>query len=888
MSRMSLPELESALWGAAQLLRGKINATGYKEYVFPLVFFKRISDVHEEEYRRALELSGGDEDFARQDDNFTFRIPPGCLWDDVRAVSENVGQALVAAWTRIERANPDRSVGGRTVEGLGGIFGKRDHWTNKNVLGDATLSALVEHFSALDLSLASCPADEMGRAYEYLVGKFADDAGNTAQEFYTNRTVVELMTEILGPRAGESIYDPTCGTGGMLISCIARCKRDDGNWREIRAFGQEQNALTASVARMNLFLHGVEEFRIVNDDTLLRPGFLDAGRLRTFDVVLANPPYSIKKWNREFFANDPYGRNFLGTPPQGRADYAFIQHILKSMDPKTGRCAILLPHGVLFREEEKLIRKSLIENDLVEAVIGLAPNLFYNSPMEACVVVCRMNKPALAKGRILFINAVSEVTRKNAESKLEPQHIAKVLGAYRERMSDGRFAYDATIGEIAAKDWSLAISLYAHASSVPSSAMSGRERDISVLIGDFAESESQAAKSLESLANSFGTSFSAPTASLHLCDANLPHGDRKGRRVKLGDVADEIRENWNGETKDVPIVGLEHLEPDEIWLRKWEVNSTNSTFTKAFRKGQLLFGRRRAYQKKLSLASCDGICSGDITVIAAKCERVLPELLPFILRTDKFFDFAIQGSAGSLSPRVKWAHLASYEFTLPPIEHQRELADLLWAANDLKESYRKSIAATDEMIKAKFREMFGEIKDDEMPDEPTRLRIEWRSLSDLTSIVTGKKDVNFGNASGRYPFFTCAKDVTRCDSYSFDCAAILVAGNGDINNIHRFTGKFEAYQRTYVIQIQNESLIQIGFLEYLLRTFWTNDTKRKMIGSTIPYIKLGMLADYRVPLPPLSLQREFVAIAEKADETKAALKKSIADLDQVMRGLIKE
>ena len=394
MSRMSLPELESALWGAAQLLRGKINATGYKEYVFPLVFFKRISDVHEEEYRRALELSGGDEDFARQDDNFTFRIPPGCLWDDVRAVSENVGQALVAAWTRIERANPDRVVGDRTVEGLGGIFGKRDHWTNKNVLGDATLSALVEHFSALDLSLASCPADEMGRAYEYLVGKFADDAGNTAQEFYTNRTVVELMTEILGPRAGESIYDPTCGTGGMLISCIARCKRDDGNWREIRAFGQEQNALTASVARMNLFLHGVEEFRIVNDDTLLRPGFLDAGRLRTFDVVLANPPYSIKKWNREFFANDPYGRNFLGTPPQGRADYAFIQHILKSMDPKTGRCAILLPHGVLNRIGERDLRAALVRLDWLDCVIGIAKNLFYNSPMEACVLIARRDKPA--------------------------------------------------------------------------------------------------------------------------------------------------------------------------------------------------------------------------------------------------------------------------------------------------------------------------------------------------------------------------------------------------------------------------------------------------------------------------------------------------------------
>ena len=260
---IQLDELKSLLWGAAVLLRGKINATGYKEYIFPLVFFKRISDVHLEEYRKALELSGGDEEFAADRENYTFEIPEGCLWNDIREVTENVGQAMVTAWTRIEQANPSKVVGDRVVEGLQGIFGKRDHWTNKNLLPDQTLSELIEHFSKLDLSIASCPADEMGQAYEYLVGKFADDAGNTAQEFYTNRTVVELMAEILEPKSGESIYDPTCGTGGMLISCIARCKAKNENWREIKAYGQEQNALTSSVARMNLFLHGVEEFRII-------------------------------------------------------------------------------------------------------------------------------------------------------------------------------------------------------------------------------------------------------------------------------------------------------------------------------------------------------------------------------------------------------------------------------------------------------------------------------------------------------------------------------------------------------------------------------------------------------------------------------------------------
>ena len=470
---MNLEELKSALWEAAQLLRGSIDAGGYKEYIFPLVFFKRICDVHKEEYERAL-AETGDEDFARNaPENYTFAIPEGCDWEDVRNVTTNVGQALTTAWVRIEQANPSRIVGGRRVEGLEGIFGNSGIWRNKNILTDETITGLIENFSKLDLSIKACPADEMGKAYEYLVGKFADDAGNTAQEFYTNRTVVELMVDILEPKAQESIYDPTCGTGGMLISCIAKLKNpdnpNDNSWREVRAYGQELKPLTATIARMNLFLHGLEEFRIVKDDTLVHPAFTTGGKLQTFDVVLANPPYSIKHWNRDLFSNDPYGRNFLGTPPQGRADYAFIQHILKSMDPNNGRCAILLPHGVLFRDEELDIRRRLVESDLVEAVIGLAPNLFYNSPMEACVMICRSRKSAMAKGRVLFINAVGEVTRKNAESRLSPEHINKILEAYRARQSDGVFACDASTEEIAANNFSLAISLYAHAASIRSS-----------------------------------------------------------------------------------------------------------------------------------------------------------------------------------------------------------------------------------------------------------------------------------------------------------------------------------------------------------------------------------------------------------------------------------
>lgn len=268
------------------------------------------------------------------------------------------------------------------------------------------------------------------------------------------------MTEILKPQSGESIYDPTCGSAGMLISAIAHLKAQGKEWRNVKIYGQEINALTSAIARMNLFLHGVKDFHIVNDDTLSNPAFIENNRLMTFDIVVANPPYSISQWNREAFAADKYGRNFLGTPPQGRADYAFFQHILKSLDPKTGRCAILFPHGVLFRNEENTLREKLITSDLVECVIGLGANLFYNSPMEACIVICRTNKSPERRGQILLINAVNEVTRKNAQSWLEDTHIEKIANAYEQYADIDGFAKVITIEDTKKNGYSLSIPLY--------------------------------------------------------------------------------------------------------------------------------------------------------------------------------------------------------------------------------------------------------------------------------------------------------------------------------------------------------------------------------------------------------------------------------------------
>ena len=285
MSRISLEELESYLWSSAVLLRTHIDAGAYKQYIFPLLFFKRICDVYDEECAQILKEYG--EEALAWEEYHRFIVPEGHHWKDVRSVSSNVGVAIVHALQAIEKANTEK---------LHGVFGNAA-WTNKNRLPDTLLKDLIEHFSSKTLSIANCPEDELGQGYEYLIKKFADDSGHTAQEFYTNRTVVHLMTEILKPQSGESVYDPTCGSAGMLISCVSHLQNQGQEWRNVKLYGQEITQLTAAIGKMNLFLHGIKDFQIVNDDTLKNPAFIERGELKRFNVVLANPPYSIKQWD---------------------------------------------------------------------------------------------------------------------------------------------------------------------------------------------------------------------------------------------------------------------------------------------------------------------------------------------------------------------------------------------------------------------------------------------------------------------------------------------------------------------------------------------------------------------------------------------------------------
>jgi type I restriction enzyme M protein len=381
-------ELERYLWGTAELLRGQIDASDYKQFIFPLLFYKRLCDVYDEEFQQAIEDFGGDEEYAALPEQHRFQVPKRYHWDHVRTMTKDVGKAIQTAMRELEKANSDK---------LYGIFGDAP-WTNKERLPDSLLVRLMEHFSTHKLTIANVPQDELGNAYEYLIKKFADDSGHTAAEFYTNRTVVHLMTQLVQLQSGETIYDPTCGSGGMLLNAVLQLRQQGKEYRNVKVYGQEINLITSAIARMNLFLHDIEEFEILRGDTLDDPKFVEDDRLKQFDVVLANPPYSVKRWNQGKFAADSR-RNWFGTPPKANADYAFFQHIIASLKPETGRAAILYPHGILFRDSEAEIRKGVVEADWIEAVIGLGANLFYNSPMESCVVVLRSRKLARATGQ---------------------------------------------------------------------------------------------------------------------------------------------------------------------------------------------------------------------------------------------------------------------------------------------------------------------------------------------------------------------------------------------------------------------------------------------------------------------------------------------------------
>ena len=424
-------------------------------YILPLLFFKRICDVWDEETAEAAELFG-DADPVDFPEVHRFSVPDGCQWRDVREAPANIGAALSRAMREIERANPDT---------LYRVFGAAD-WGNREMLTDEILKDLVEGLSEVSLGNTAVGSDILGDAYEYLIGKFADiTKRKKAGEFYTPRSVVRMMVDILDPKEGESIYDPATGTGGMLLGAIEHVERAGGDPRTFfgKIYGQEKNLTTSSIARMNLVLHGIEDFQIVREDTLRNPAFTDSstGGLATFDCVIANPPFSLKEWGREIWEADPWGRAAYGLPPESYGDYAWVQHMVASMAAGSGRMAVVLPQGVLFRKAaEGRIRQALLERDLIEAVVGLAPNIFYGTGLAPAIMILRRTKPTARKKKVLVVDASSLFRKGRAQNFLDLEHAEQIVAWVRAFEDVEDRAKVVALDDIKAEDWTLNISRY--------------------------------------------------------------------------------------------------------------------------------------------------------------------------------------------------------------------------------------------------------------------------------------------------------------------------------------------------------------------------------------------------------------------------------------------
>lgn len=445
-------DLYNFLFEACNILRGPVSQDNFKDYITPILYYKRISDVYDEETQSALEESGGDKEYAALPEQHRFDIPDGCHWKDIRERTENLGAAIVGAMRGIELANPD------TLYGVLSMFSSQK-WTNKQNLTDGKIRDLIEHLSTRKLGNKDYPADLMGDAYEILLKKFADDSKAQAGEFYTPRSVVQLLIRILDPKPGESVYDPACGSGGMLIEAVHHMNHSNLCCGKI--FGQEKNVTNAAIAKMNLFLHGAADFNIMQGDTLREPKILAGGELAKFDCVIANPPFSLEKWGSVEWSSDKFGRNIWGTPSDSCGDYAWIQHMIKSMGPGNSRMAVVMPQGILFRgNEEGNIRKKLVESDKVESVVTLGDKLFYGTGLSPCFLIIRNLKPAEHSARILMIDATKILTQKRAQNILSQEDVDRIFQLYTDYKDVEDYAKVVTLDDVKAKEYNLSPNRY--------------------------------------------------------------------------------------------------------------------------------------------------------------------------------------------------------------------------------------------------------------------------------------------------------------------------------------------------------------------------------------------------------------------------------------------
>jgi type I restriction enzyme M protein len=447
---MTLQQLKSYLWESANILRGSIDSGDFKNYILGMLFFKRLSDVYDEEYAELVKTVGT-ELANKPDMHPRFKRPADCSWEDILNTSVNIGEKINHVFSKVTLANAPR---------LDGILDRID-FADKSRLSDSALSNLVQHFNRHTLGNKDVTGDMLGQAYEYLIEQFADDAGKKGGEFYTPAMVTKLLVMMLKPHELESIYDPCCGSGGMLIQAAKYLVEHGGNPAKLFMYGQENNYNTYVIAKMNMVLHGYDDAHIEREDTFEHPKHVESGKLKKFDIVLANPPWNQSNWHYEKWKNgDPYNRFTFGLPPKGAGDWAWLQLMYASLKPK-GRMGIVLDNGVLFRgNSEEAIRKQFLEKDLIEAVIGLTSGLFYNTGSPGCLILFNDNKPTERKGKVLFIDASKDYLEGKAQNFLRQEDIEKTVHVFDAFETVERYCTISGIDEIKENDYNLNISRY--------------------------------------------------------------------------------------------------------------------------------------------------------------------------------------------------------------------------------------------------------------------------------------------------------------------------------------------------------------------------------------------------------------------------------------------
>lgn len=475
-TKLTLDTLESWLWDSANILRGSIDSSDFKNYIFGLLFLKRGNDVFEEEVEKLMEEEGYDRADAEED--AFFQIPLEARWSTIVKQTENIGTALDKGFAAIEAKNT----------GLEGVM-TATKFGDTERLSDEVLQRLLAHFNKYSLRNADLEsADLLGDAYEYLIKQFADDAGKKGGEFYTPRGVVNLIVRLIKPAPGHRVYDPTCGSGGMLIESARYIAKQPGGKVgqniNVSLFGQEKNLSTWAIGKLNMLLHNFTDAEIAKGDTLTHPKHKsDKTTLATFDRVIANPPFSMGKWwtpletnpetkidkqgnekiitpNYSKKVSDPFGRLQYGVPPRGYADMAFLQHMIAVLR-QDGKAGVVLPHGTLFRGgTEGKIRRALIEADLIEGIVGLPSSLFYNTGIPASVWVISKNKTTAQKGKIIVIDGSSDYKEGKNQNELLSEHLDKIINAYDTGVGVSKYMRIVDASEIAENDYNLNISRY--------------------------------------------------------------------------------------------------------------------------------------------------------------------------------------------------------------------------------------------------------------------------------------------------------------------------------------------------------------------------------------------------------------------------------------------